>query len=61
MMRGLAFLMLLLAVVAVPVSPGAAGGVPPAPGTGEPEEAPDEFVPSEQVRVDNEVSFPVDI
>lgn len=60
-MRGLAFLMLLLALVAVPVSPGAAGAAPPAPTTGEAEKPPDEFVPSEQVRVDNEVSFPVDI
>jgi len=61
MMRALAVLMLLLAVVAVPVSPGKAGDDPPAPATEKAEEAPHEFVPSEQVRVDNEVSFPVDI
>ena len=63
-MRTLFVTALLLSLSAVPVGTEAPREADPqALGTGDAEEieAPDEFVPSERVRADNEVSFPVDI
>ena len=69
-MRNLLLIAMLLAAASGPVGTGAESAdrsAPQAaspPGSAESDEdgpPPEEFLPSEQVRVDNEVSFPVDI
>ncbi len=60
-MRALMITALLLVLSAAPVGTDTPqGATSPSPPEAEPE-ALEEFVPSEQVRADNEVSFPVDI